>query len=58
MWTRILDTKHANFPAADTARKKWYNDNPNAVRNGSHKVRIKHRPNNTYDLIVWRNANA
>lgn len=58
MWIRIKETKHANFAAADSARTKWLNDNPNATQDASHKLRIKHRPSGTYDLIVWAKDGA
>lgn len=53
MWIRVQDTKHADFDSADAARTKWLTKNQAGVDAGTDKVRIKRRPNGTYNLITW-----
>lgn len=48
-----MDVKHADFDSANTARTKWLTKNQAGVDSGTDKIRIRRRPNGSYNLIAW-----
>lgn len=58
MWIRTKETKHADFNAADAARTKWLNENPRAVPESTHKLRIKRRSARGQDGVIDRRGSG